>query len=219
MILFTEEQIININKLNPLTDSKFTYDVNRWANLNQNFKYLIQDFENIEISRKNVIDAFDAYFKNEDNSFIKPFLLSMVWGFSNTGYGTHRTNNYISVEENRTKIKNALDFINDDKNDSLKKAYKELKKIKGLGISYITKVLYFATRAKKQKTYSLIFDIRVAAALLKLTTPKEIYEIVNVGPSSKFSDYEKYNILLRNIANTNDIEPEQLEMYLFNQDF
>ena len=219
MISFNDQQKTKIDNLKPLADSKFKYNKSRWSVLNADYKNVIQDFEDKVITRQDVIDAYKNYFVDNNIGFMKAFLLTMVWGFAETGYGTHRTNKYILTEENRVKIKTALDFINENNQDSLKNAFKELTKIKGLGISYLTKILYFATRAKNIDKYALIFDIKVAAALIKLTTPKEIYEIVDIGPSSKFIDYQKYNSLIHKLAMDNNVEPDQLEMYLFNHDF
>jgi hypothetical protein len=219
MISFNSQQVTKIKNLKPLTDSKFKYNTTRWTNLNAEFKILIQDFNDKEITRQDVINAFKNYYQNNDFGVMRAFLLTMVWGFADTGYGTHRTNNYISSSENIEIIKNAFDYINRNDQDSLKKAFKELTKIKGLGVSYLTKILYFATRAKNQDDYALIFDIRVASSLIKLTTPKEIYEFVNIGPSSKFKDYQNFNSLIHKLASDNNVEADQLEMYLFNQDF
>lgn len=219
MITFNDQQKTTIKSLNSLIDSKFVYNRARWTNLNVDFKNLIQDFEDKEVTRLDVIDAYKEYYADSSKGFMKAFLLTMVWGFADTGYGTYRTNTYISSEENRLIIKNALDCINRDDQDSLRKAFDGLKKIKGLGISYLTKILYFATRARNQDNYALIFDIRVAASLIKLTTPKEIFEIVNIGPSSKFDNYQKFNRLIHKFAKDNNVEADQLEMYLFNQVF
>ena len=219
MMIFSTRQIKRIKELHPLTDSKFAYNLSRWINLKKDYKVLLQDFENRDISRQHVIDEFKDYFSGHSKDCMKAFLMTMVWGFADTGYGTHRTNNYISSEANRAAIKNAFDYINRNEQDSLKNAFKELKKIKGLGISYLSKVLYFATRAKGQANYSLIFDIRVAASLIELTTPKEIFEIVTIAPSSKFKDFESYNRLIHKLAKENHVEADQIEMYLFNQVF
>lgn len=219
MITFNKRQKATIKSLKPLTDSKFVYKKERWTNLNAEFKKLIQDFEDKEITRQNVIDAYKEYYADHSNGFMKAFLLTMVWGFADTGYGTHRTNKYISENGNINKINEAIDIIQQNGQDNLKNAFKKLKEIKGLGVSYLTKILYFATRAKYEENYALIFDIRVAAALVKLTTPREIYAIVNVGPSSKFSDYHNFNTLIHKLAKENDVEADQMEMYLFNQDF
>jgi hypothetical protein len=219
MISFNDQQVNKIKNLSPLKDSKFKYNTLKWTNLNADFKNLIDDFNDKEITRQDVIDAFKNYYQDNDIGVMRAFLLTMIWGFADTGYGTHRTNNYISSEENRVIIKGAVDIINRDDQDSLKKAFKELTKIKGLGVSYLTKILYFATRAKNQDDYALIFDIRVAASLVKLTTPNEIFEIVNIGPSSKFKDYQYFNNLIHELAVDHKVEADQLEMYLFNQDF
>lgn len=219
MITFNEQQKDKMKKLKPLSDSKFIYNSNRWANLDNNYKDLIKDYENREITRQNIIDAYRDYYSDSTLSFMKAFLLTMVWGFADTGYGTHRTNRYIRDNENLNKINSALNFIQQDRQDSLKNAFKELKKIKGLGVSYLTKVLYFATRAKHEDKYALIFDIRVAMALVKLTAPKEIYEIVTIGPSPKFTDYQKFNSIIHKLAKDNQVEADQMEMYLFSQDF
>ena len=204
-----------ISKLNPTRDSKFIYNTVRWAKLNKKHKVLISDFQNKEISRADIIKAFKNYYDRKGEP-MRAFLLTMVWGFADTGYGTHRTNSYISIPSNVKLIKKAIDFVS---NHDLKSAYNCLNKIKGLGVSYITKVLYFASRGANQSNYALIYDIRVATALVKLTTPKEIVDIIRVSPSANFDDYQKYNILIHDVAHKYNIEAESIEIFLFNQNF
>lgn len=210
-----DKNITLISKLNPLKDSKFVYDGARWSKLMPRYKKLISDFEDKSICRADVIKAYTEYYSNKDDA-MRAFMLTMVWGFADTGYGTHRTNSYISDSTNVLLIKKAIDAV---KQNDLKSAFNDLKKIKGLGVSYITKVLYFATRGAQQSNYALIYDIRVASALIKLTTPKEIFEIVSINPSSKFDAYERYNSLIHNLANKYKLEAESIEMFLFNQEF
>lgn len=204
-----------ISVLNPLKDSKFIYNSTRWIKLNPTYKNLIADFENKEICREDVINAYSDYYKNKGDA-MRAFMLTMVWGFADTGYGTHRTNKYISNPENIIFIKNAIDLV---LQNDLKTAFHELKKVNGLGVSYITKVLYFATRGTNHSQYALIYDIRVATALIQLTTPKEIVDLVSISPSSKFKDYEKYNTLIHKLAIQHNLEAESIEMFLFNQEF
>jgi hypothetical protein len=197
MIQFEEYQKQKIGNLKPLSDSKFLYNALRWGDLNNEFKKDIKDFEDKEIARQDVINAYKEYFKDQSIGYMKPFLLTMVWGFADTGYGTYRTNNYISTKESREHIQTAIDYINENQTYSLRNAFNQLMKINGLGISYLTKILYFATRAKEIDNYALIFDNRVAVSLVKLTTPKEVYDIINIVPSSKFVDYQRFNNLMR----------------------
>jgi hypothetical protein len=219
MIDFSKEQQFEIRKLNPNVDSKFKYNTNRWTKLNERYKVEIRDFENTDITRQNIIDCYQEYFSGKSECFIKPFLLTMVWGFADAGYGSHRTNNYLSNEMNIKLIEQSFEFIKNGDQQGIEKAFKLLQKIKGLGISYVTKVLYFATKAKGIVEYSLIFDIRVAASLIKLTAPEEIYGVVKIQPSSKFNDYKIFNDIMHAAANKYSVSADNLEMYLFNQEF
>jgi len=215
MLTFTPEQIQSIINLRPLIDSSFMYNADRWKGLNNNYKDLLKDFENKKNTRNDVINTFIDYYNNKCD-FMKAFLLCMVWGFSDTGYGTHRTNKFIETDNNKSLIKSALDHINRNEIDSLKNAFFDLKKVDGLGISYLTKVLYFATKAMAIDNYALIFDIKVARALVKLSAPIEIFEILNIGPSSKYNDYNKYNNQIHTLAKKYDIDADKIEFYLFN---
>ena len=204
-----------INQLNPLEESEFMYNSKTWNKLNLGLKNSLVVFENQSINRKMVIDSFINYF-NGKSDFSIPFALTMIWGFADTGYGTYRTNNYYGNDENQLLIKNSFKYVSENE---IEKAYKELQKIKGLNISYISKLLYFSSKACKHEKHCLIYDIRVAKSLVKLTCPKEIYEILDIKPSNKFIHYNKYNNLMHKIAGENNISPEALEMFLFKQEF
>jgi hypothetical protein len=193
----------------------FMYNVNTWSKLSEPHKLLIKNFEGKMITRADVINAYETYYSVHIDVMI-PFLLTMVWGFANTGYGTHRTNNYIANPENIKLIKQSLEAV---KNNNLKTAFKTLKQIKGLGVSYLTKILYFASRGVGLKEYALIYDIRVASSLIQLTTPKELFQIVTVNPSSKYEDYASYNKLVHQLATKYKVEADVIELFLFNKDF
>ena len=78
------------------------------------------------------------------------------------------------------------------KRKNIQQAYRTL--INGLNISYISKLLYFSTRALEHSDYCLIFDIRVARALIKLTCPETLVNLIEVTPSNKFEPYHQYNV-------------------------
>ena len=196
-------------------DSGCFYNTSKWHKLSAECKSLINDYADKYVSRAFVIKTFEDYYSGKGD-YLRAFLLTMIWGFEDTGYGTHRTNNYISKPENSSLIKAGIDAV---KNRDLKLAFFSLKKIKGLGISYISKILYFATKGAGYREYALIFDIRVATSLIQLTTTKQIFEIVKISPSSKFDDYHKYNKLIHRLAHQHDIEPDAIELFLYRQDF
>lgn len=210
-----EEYLEIIKKLEPLNNSKFKYNGLRWRYLNGNLKNSVIRYLDKEISRQNIIDSFKEYFKGKID-VETPFTLTMIWGFSETGYGTFRTNKYLSHEGNKQLVVKALQYI---RNNDLENGYKTFKQVKGLGISYISKLMYFATRALPNcEEYCLIYDIRVARTLLKISCPKEIYEILQVSPSDKYEHYMSYNEMLHRISKNNNIDADALEMFLFDYD-
>ena len=193
----------------------YEYKIKIWDKLSAAHKLLVKDFEGKVITRADVIKSFDDYYRGGMN-VLRPFLLTMIWGFDDTGYGTYRTNQYLASKENIELIKQSMDAV--QKGD-IKTAFTKLLKIKGLGISYLSKVLYFASKSAGLKDYTLIFDIRVASSLVQLTVPNEIYEIVTVSPSSKYDNFEKYNKLLHNLAANYNVEADAIELFLFEQKF
>lgn len=202
-----------IDNLNPLIDSGFTYNTNVWRNLENNYKHHLIGFENKTISRKNVIDSFIDFFNNTTN-WEKPFLFTMVWGFGNTGYGSFRTNKYLHTK-NHNKINDAFILI---KEKNIEQAFLLLISIDGLSISYISKLLYFATRALLFDNYCLIFDIRVARSLVRITSGNEIFNLLQINPSNKYKDYKNYNSYIHQIAKYYKVEAEKIEQFLFDFD-
>lgn len=205
-----------LRKLNPLKNSKFNYDTKKWGKLGNNHKAILRDFENNEISRQDIINAYKEYFGNNKNrNVLKPFLLTMVWGYAGAGYGAYRTKTILSKSDSIVKIKNTLNLINKRNDNYVESAFNELKSINGLSVSFISKILYFATRAVVDENFALIFDNRVAQALIKLVTPSEIYSLVTVQRSENVKVYCHYIQLMHATAQENNVEADQIEMFLY----
>ena len=194
-----------------VTSSGCKYNAQTWSKLTPPQKKVVADFIEKTITRAHVIKAYEDYYKNDTN-VLRPFLLTMIWGFSDTGYGTYRTKKYIDNKDNLKLIKESLDAV---KLKDIETAFATLKKIKGLGVSYISKVLYFASKAAKLEEYVLIFDIRVARSLININTHKDIAELVNIYPSDKYEDYSKYNKLMRALAKKYKVDTDVIELFLF----
>lgn len=204
----------HIQSLNPLVDSKYLYDGNKWNKLNNEAKTLVAVYQNKEITRNHVVKSFKQFYQGEKD-YLFPFVMTMIWGFGNSGYGTFRTNKYLGSNENKVIIKRSFNYIADG---DIKKAYHLLMKINGLNVSYVSKLLYFATRAKEQKYYTLIFDLRVARSLVKLSNP-QISNILQISPSTKYIDFNNYNCIIHQWAKEFESEAENIEMFLFNGEF
>jgi hypothetical protein len=205
-----------IEVLNPLQDSVFEYNTSAWSKLLPEYKEIVSDYENKPIKRADIINAYAEYNTGNKNKAVRAFLLTMIWGFADNGYGTYRTNKYLSNPDNIDLIIKSFDYL---RSDNLESAFKKLNNISGLGISYISKILYFATFAFKYDKYALIYDIRVATSLVKLTIPNDLFEIISIYPSSNFKNYHKYNTLIHNLAEKYNLKADSIEMFLFNQKF
>ncbi len=205
-----EKHIKHIKKIKP-NEQGFNYDPSRWEDLKSEWKSSIREFENMLVTRKIVINSFKEHFENKCDYF-KPYLLTMIWGYANAGYGNYRVKTQM---RNPEQIKKAFDKL---KSGNLEEAFEELISIKGLGISFASKLLYFGGRARI-KEYPLIFDRRVAGALVKLYVPKSIEGIFEISPSSKFEEYQNYISFLHTLAKKNHVEAEQIEQFLYEQKF
>jgi hypothetical protein len=206
-----------IRSLNPLTLG-CVYEARRWMSEFDN-PYLLKcvnNYNNVLVNRQLVIDAFEEFYIDKKCTIIKPFLLTMIWGFERPGYGPFRTNSYLYSEINLSLIEDAFYCV---KENEIELAYKKLMKIKGLGISYGSKLLYFAARGNNVQDYPLIFDIRVANALVKIGSAGLLSGMLKIHPLQIFTAYDKYNKFIHESAKKIDATAEQIEYFLFRQEF
>ena len=205
-----------IKKLKPL-EGGCTYHSQRWAKEISNKKLLaiVSKYSNTYVCRETIINSFKELFDAQEDYRV-PFLLTMIWGYDSTGYGPFRTNAFLSDSQNLSIIKSSFHAV---KVNDIDTAFVELSKIKGLSISYISKLLYFAGRGKGLEDYPLIFDIRVATSLVKLASDGVFNKLIKVQPSNKLDDYKAYNKLLHGWAKKMRVSGDQIEFFLFEQKF
>ena len=216
-MILKQEHVKCIKELKPM-EVGFIYKTSAWKALSEERKALVKEFEEEKVKRKDIIQAYQEYFSKGGN-VLKPFLLTMIWGYADTGYGNYRTNKYLKPKDGTNQVPTIEKAINAAKEHKLEDAFNMLNQISGLSISFISKVLYFADKAANpKKEYALVFDMRVASSLIKLTTPKEVFDIVTVYPSAKYDDYAKYIALIHQLAKTNNLEADAIEMFLFDYD-
>ena len=135
----------------------------------------------------------------------------MIWGYDGPGYGPFRVNNFMS-KANINLIQAAFDHIKSRNRES---AFNRLKGIKGLGVSFISKIMYFAGKANKELEYPLTFDIQVANALVSLVADGQLKGMVKTSPINTFEAYAAYNTQMHRWARELDIQADQLEFFIF----
>jgi hypothetical protein len=197
----------------PLQKNLVTYNKNRWTPAFKEAHHLtdLQALHDKGISRNTIIKVFKDYYSGKIKKPFTPFLVTMIWGYDSSGFGPFRVSRFITPG-NELLIKNVLAAVADH---DIKKAFTLLMKIKGLGISFVSKVLYFAARAVGIKNYPLIFDIRVANNLVRLSTGGKLDGMVSVQPAKNFKGYDAYNSMIHAMANKLDVDAEEVEYFIF----
>jgi hypothetical protein len=192
------------------------YFYNNWVAHfpNKNILTCVSEYKERKISRYTVVKAYRNYFTEPKIGFNKPLLLTMIWGFNNAGYGPHRANNYLTGAINNRLIKESLNAVDVGDIDG---AFKKLSGIDKLGVSYISKILYFACKAKDIEKYPLIFDIRVARAIVSLSTSGKFDKILDIKPAKTLRAYKEYNELLHSWAKELRVDADKIEYFLFSQ--
>ena len=198
-------------------DGGITYRPGKWGKNFKNKKVLdcVAPYIEKHIDRKIIINEFKKYYSQKNADFKTPFLFTMIWGYD-SNYGPFRTSEIMRDKSNLDLIKHSLDAMN---NNDIEKAFNSLYMIKGLGTSYISKILYFAGKAKNLPNYPLIFDIRVATALVSLSSEGLLDNFLKVFPSSGFKAYNSYNNLIHKWAKDLKVDADQIEFFLFEQKF
>jgi hypothetical protein len=90
----------------------------------------------------------------------------------------------------------------------------------GIGIPFITKILYFLARSALGDTsvrYPLILDTKVSMALAQLTGYRLLVRPSDYRPRPDSTAYDQYVMAMHAWASELDVLPEVIEYYLWNQ--
>ncbi|GAB34392.1 hypothetical protein [Gordonia otitidis] len=137
------------------------------------------------------------------------FLLSMAWGYGTVGYGPTRVSRVLSQPDAADKLAAIVNATRDGGAEQGWKALLRTDRIKGFGMAFGTKLLYFAGYATNDRPRPLILDAFVRRGLHELVDP----EMPSKG-LVRLEDYLRY----LHIAEEAAIElgsPEVLEYALF----
>jgi hypothetical protein len=90
----------------------------------------------------------------------------------------------------------------------------------GIGIPYITKILYFLARNSPDRVpaeYPLILDTKVSTALAQLTGYRLLVRPADYRPRPDSAAYECYVSAIHAWASALDVLPEAIEYYLWDE--
>ena len=188
----------------PYKNQSFIVKANNWSKystLCSDYK-LFEDNSEIRISRK---DLFEA------STNTKLFIIkTLMWGYPNGGRG----GNIKKVLDTSIlyKVSEILDGYR-NQNISHDQFITDLKRIHGLGISTITKFLYFLN-TKVNGYPSLILDERIMRVVSEGVF-EELNELGKLRRENASKKYPKYLKLMNELAEDIKVKPDQLELFLF----
>lgn len=157
----------------------------------------------IKISRDDIKEAIVT--KKKTKEIIVKILM---WGYPRGG----RCDYVKNILQNMDVLTNWLDKIKGNNFDSVKKALDGKPKIKGLGPSTISKLLYFFD-VKIGKIPCQIYDGKVIDSLNKDHQIQDLSERNNWDRT--YDDYEEYINLLFRLSKKCKCSPDQIELFLF----
>ena len=165
------------------------------------------------------------FYRQSDIDQPTKFLAAMIWGYEapagsrRAAYGPKRVSNMFYHIEVADK---AINQVNIESYEKITESYKELKKkgvLPNCGPNFFTKHFYFLGLARNLVDCPVIFDKRVATALMKLAinpNNETILDMVDIDTSTKPLAYENFLKFIHKEAAKIGCHPDQLEYFLFN---
>lgn len=147
------------------------------------------------------------------NLEIKEFIIKvLMWGYPTMGRGRNIEN--LLKEESFRKLIDCLNLYQEEQNITIKKLRGDIKDIEGLGISTMTKFIYFLN-IEVENQNALILDLQVINAI-NLGRFEDLSTLKGISYENALkSKYLEYLKVLSELSTKMNCKPDQIEMFLF----
>lgn len=189
----------------PVKNYAFTIQKTNWFNKVQELE-IGNIFENKSSITLNRYDLISAAHHNTKDFILK----TLMWGYPTKGRGSN-IDNLLEIN-NFEKLVQKLDSYRGI-NISSKVLESDLKEISGLGLSTMSKFLYFMG-AKVENQTTLILDRKIIE-ILRTNSFVELKELSNLNYPASITNYVEYLKVINNLAEINKVENEKIEMFIF----
>lgn len=194
-----------------------SWDAAKWTTSNTQWNGHLRSFTT-GLGKRNKISRCDIlkYLCSPNPDYEAAFLMVMIWGYGPAGYGPSRVGAMFHHKAFTSIIKSTVSHLvaNPIK---LRQAYRECGRLPNLGPNFFSKFFYFVGRAKGLPQYPLIFDDRVATALVKLHACCSVLDdMTSIHAKRNYNAYERYVNLLHDWATHLGCDADQIELFLFN---
>lgn len=196
-----ERQAFRVNKKVWLPEDRRKEDINQYDIIETVFG----NADSIMISRNDLLTA-----KDELEIFV---IKVLMWGYPTKGRGNNIEN--ILEPEKFNSFIEQLQILIEKKNINLKEI-RELLKLEGLGLSTLSKILYFK-RIEIEYNPAMILDRRVINAINAETrfVDSGIEQFKELKYENGANYYEQYLAFLKELATEMKVQPDQIEMFLY----
>ncbi|OFX50532.1 MAG: hypothetical protein A2066_09320 [Bacteroidetes bacterium GWB2_41_8] len=172
---------------------------------NDKIKEIFGDEDSIMISRGDLL---------KDAGELKLFVIKVImWGYPTKGRGKNIEN--ILNPKNFNRLIEQLQIHIERKNINLEEI-EELLRIPGLGLSTLSKILYFK-KLKIESKLAMILDQRVINSINTETRFEDpnIEQFCDLKYENGLNYYLQYLAFLKELATQMNAQPDQVEMFLF----
>ena len=190
----------------PYKKQSFLIERKNWGEITfQHLEKIFSTYGNGEMVRLNRETLF------EDTESTEEFIFKvLLWGYPTRGRGNNMEK--LLEKENLEELKITLEKYKNN-NVSTEELVEDVSKIKGLGISTVSKFLYFLN-AKIDGFKALILDDQI----LNVINRKRISELNQLSSLKREQALKKYSRYLEKMSELSkelECEPDQIEIFLF----
>ncbi len=146
----------------------------------------------------------------ENNNFKIFVIKTLMWGFPTSGRGRNISN---LLEENN--FNNLIVILQeyDQGNIQLNQLSLNIDHINGLGLSTMSKFTYFLS-TKINDYRSIILDLRIIN-VIRSERFEELNDLNIINYSNAINKYVEFLELIHNLSGDLEVEPDQIELFLF----
>lgn len=196
---------VNLIKEIPVKEHAFEIKIDKWNKtlLNPIVKKIKKENKDDSI----ILSRWDLL--NSKESLEKRIIKILMWGYPSNGRGKNLQN----LLENEN-FKNLKSFLAEYKQlGEIKEITLPEEKIKGLGISTLSKFLYFLG-IKIQGSRCQILDDQIIERLRRGQF-EELLVLSEISRPSAIRRYSEYIELLEQLSRKYEVSPDQIELFLF----
>ncbi len=195
------------NLIKELPYLKHSFEIRKdvWEK-SKNQKEIIEDIFND--NETIIISRDDLY--NSKNDLKKFVLKTLMWGYPTKGRGKNIEN--ILEENNFQKLISILESYK-GKDIKIEQLKKDIKEIKGLGLSTLTKFTHFLDTTIEENK-AVILDIQIIE-VISSGKFEEFDALKGISYDNAIKYYTKYLEIISNLSEKMNVKQDQVEMFLF----